>query len=653
MAKFLQPSLSGGELSPGMRGRVDLARYPVSLGKARNFITKPTGGGAKRPGTVFRGRVKFSNKMTRLVAFIYSTSVKYLLEMGDGYIRFWVDGVLLTNSQKQITGISTSNPTLVTSPSHGFSNGDQVVVSGVRGMTKVNNRTYTVINASTNTFQLQGFNGSMLDPYTGGGVVGRIVEVATPYINGMIADVRFTQSADVLYMVHGDVPPKELRRISAEQFEIRDFPFKRGPFRPANSNDAFVMAASAATGQITLNCNTDVFSVNMIGSLVYLEEQELRGVKPWASAEKNVPVGQLRRRDGKIYRAVSVPTNIGSEGTPYWVTGAQAPVHDSGRAFDGPQDVKSDGVNSYGVGVEWEFLHNVFGTMRIDSFINSKQVTGTVIERLPDSITGVVPTPSNTWNLTGNGVLKDFAIAGATATTNASYTVTIAGVPVQANPNYGPGDPNDEWCVASDSFLIDGRRALDVSPGDLLACYDSNAASPGINMLYVQANSSAMSECVRLVTASGASIVDARRCCVASDSFLIDGRRALDVSPGDLLACYDSNAASPGINMLYVQANSSAMSECVRLVTASGASIVASVTTPMTLRDGSCVNITDMQGLDALVCRDNKLAWEAVEVVEAVGVRQVSKISVRDQCYFAGETTAAFIATHNIEYQKR
>lgn len=586
MAKFLQPSLSGGELSPGMRGRVDLARYPVSLGKARNFITKPTGGGAKRPGTVFRGRVKFSNKMTRLVAFIYSTSVKYLLEMGDGYIRFWVDGVLLTNSQKQITGISTSNPTLVTSPSHGFSNGDQVVVSGVRGMTKVNNRTYTVINASTNTFQLQGFNGSMLDPYAGGGVVGRIVEVATPYINGMVADVRFTQSADVLYMVHGDVPPKELRRISAEQFEIRDFPFKRGPFRPANSNDAFVMAASAATGQITLTCNTDVFSVNMIGSLVYLEEQELRGVKPWASAEKKVEVGALRRRDGKIYRAVSIPTNIGSEGTPYWVTGAQAPVHDSGRAFDGPQDVKSDGVNSYGVGVEWEFLHNVFGTMRIDSFINSKQVTGTVIERLPDSITGVVPTPSNTWNLTGNGVLKDFAIAGATATTNASYTVTIAGVPVQANPNYGPGDPNDEWCVASDSFLIDGRRALDVSPGDLLDCYDNNAAVPGINRLSVQANSSAMSECVRLVTTSGASIV-------------------------------------------------------------------ASVTTPMTLRDGSCVNITDMQGRDALVCRGNKLAWEAVEVVDAVGVRQVSKISVRDQCYFAGETTAAFIATHNIEYQKR
>ena len=104
--KFLQPSLSGGEMSPGMRGRVDLARYAVSLGRSRNFITKPTGGGEKRPGTIVRGRTKYSNRPTRFIPFVYSTEVKYLIEAGDGYLRFWVGGALLTNLQATITEVS-------------------------------------------------------------------------------------------------------------------------------------------------------------------------------------------------------------------------------------------------------------------------------------------------------------------------------------------------------------------------------------------------------------------------------------------------------------------------------------------------------------------------------------------------------------------
>lgn len=439
MAKFPQPSLSAGELSPGMRGRVDMARYYIALGRARNFITKPTGGGAKRPGTIFRGRAKYGDRVTRLLPFIYSTEVKYLIEMGHQYFRFWVDGVLLTNATATITGVSNANPAVVTAPGHGFQNGNQVVIQGVRGMTRANGRTFAIAGVTTDTFQLVGLNTAADAAYLSGGTAGRVVEVPTPYTETHIPHVRFTQSADVLFLVHDIVPPQELRRTAADAFQLRAFTFKRGPFRNFNTDESAVMVTSGASGVVTVETNVDYFTNSMTGSLLYMEEKELRGVKPWASGEKNVPVGALRRSDSKVFRVASVPSSLGSMGTPFYLTGGTRPVHDVGRAFDGPQDVKDDGVNSYAVGVEWEFLHNTFGLVQISEFINAREVKAVVIERIPDSIVGTTPSPANTWTLSGNGSTTQFTISGATSPSYLDYKVTIGGTPTQANPAYPGG----------------------------------------------------------------------------------------------------------------------------------------------------------------------------------------------------------------------
>lgn len=439
MPKFLQPSLSGGELAPGLRGRVDMARYQISVQKARNFITKPTGGGSKRPGRYFRGRAKYSDRPTRFVPFVYSTIVKYLIEMGDGYFRFWVNGALLTNSTKTITNITQANPAVVTAAAHGFANGQQVAIGGVAGMTRLNSRTFAIANVTTDTFELVGADTSTYAAYLAGGTASRVVEVVTPYTGSLIHAVRYTQSADVLTLTHGQIPQQELRRLTAVNFELRPFPFKRGPFRPFNTDEALVMAASDVTGNVTVTTNVDTFTATMVDSLIYVEEKELRGVKPWASAEKNVPVGALRRSDSKVYRCVSIPSSIGSKGVPYWVAGGVRPVHDDGRAFDGPQDVKDDGVNSYGVGVEWEFLHNTFGIMKVTGYLTARSVEAVVIERLPDSIKGLAPSPAGSWTFSGDGTTVAFAITGATSTSRLDYQVTVNGEPVQPNPFYTGG----------------------------------------------------------------------------------------------------------------------------------------------------------------------------------------------------------------------
>lgn len=138
--------------------------------------------------------------------------------------------------------------------------------------------------------------------------------------------------------------------------------------------------------------------------------------------------------------------------------------------------------------------------------------------------------------------------------------------------------------------------------------------------------------------------------CVAADSFLPDGTSAGDLGVGQMLPCYNHRPDEPNIVHLRVQANRQADAECLRLVTASGATIVASTTTPMTLRNGASVLLPDMLHREALVYRrDGSFAWEPVVELQPAGVRRVAKISVSNQCYFAGETQDAFIATHNVQ----
>jgi Flp pilus assembly protein TadG len=72
---------------------------------------------------------------------------------------------------RNITGATRENPVKITSNSHGLSNGDRIRISGVGGMTVLNNKEYTVTSVTTNTFKLQGVDGtkSSYKSYTSGG----------------------------------------------------------------------------------------------------------------------------------------------------------------------------------------------------------------------------------------------------------------------------------------------------------------------------------------------------------------------------------------------------------------------------------------------------------------------------------------------------
>ena len=233
-------SFTAGELTPRLSARVDTTKYRAGARVIHNFIVMAHGGVRKRGGTQFIAPVK-SGAVPITREFLYNTEQVYLLEIGyvggAGYIRFFTNGGILTETGKAITGATKANPCVITATSHGFSNGDWVLITGMSGgMTQLNNRHFQVANQTTNTFELSGVNSSAYDTFSAGGTAARIVEVATPFADGEEAELSFAQSADVLYIAHEAHPIYKLSRTSATVWTLTVADIKNGPFRRINSD---------------------------------------------------------------------------------------------------------------------------------------------------------------------------------------------------------------------------------------------------------------------------------------------------------------------------------------------------------------------------------------------------------------------------------
>ena len=201
MGSFEQRSFTGGELSPELYARSDQVKYGSGARTLRNFFVKKSGGAASRPGTTFVGEVSDSTKKVRLIPFFFNTDQTHMLEFGNLYMRVITAGAHETESAKTITGITKADPAVVTISSHGYSNGDEVFITGVVGMTQVNNRNFKVTNLGANTFSLQLMDGSTdlestgFTTYTSAGTAAKIFEIATPYVTADLPSIKFIQSA--------------------------------------------------------------------------------------------------------------------------------------------------------------------------------------------------------------------------------------------------------------------------------------------------------------------------------------------------------------------------------------------------------------------------------------------------------------------------
>jgi hypothetical protein len=68
-----------------------------------------------------------------------------------------------------ITGATAANPVVITSNNHGLQTGDKASITGVVGMTQINNLTFTVTRVDANTYSLNGIDGTGYTAYSSGG----------------------------------------------------------------------------------------------------------------------------------------------------------------------------------------------------------------------------------------------------------------------------------------------------------------------------------------------------------------------------------------------------------------------------------------------------------------------------------------------------
>lgn len=201
-------------------------------------------------------------------------------------------------------------------------------------------------------------------------------EIASPYVAADLFDsknifrINFTQSADVIYMVHPEYKPRKLKRNSNSNWTIEtvdpDFP----PIDSLNTTTTTVYA-SATTGSVTLTASTGIFVSSDVGADFYIETNPDITTARW---EVDTPYSQndIIRSGGNYYKGVTLTD--GSTWTGTSNSGTVTPSHIEGTQSDGK--------------IDWEYLHSGYGYAEITAFTSSTVVTATVKSTLPDNAVG-------------------------------------------------------------------------------------------------------------------------------------------------------------------------------------------------------------------------------------------------------------------------
>lgn len=392
-------NLTGGELSPRLDGRVDIAKHKAGCKVLENFIVQVHGGVRKREGSRFIAPTKAPDDDVVFRPFQYSTEQSYMLMFGPGYVWFFKDRALITGDPVDITDATTAASTTITAAAHGFSNGDSVIIQGVVGMTELNNRIYTVSNVTTNTFRI-GTDTRDYEAYVSDGTVAKVIELTTDYTADEIKVLDTAQSADVMYLVEKNHVLRTLNRNSHTDWTLEEPDITTGPFRTLNADRDNVISVSgfstSATAYgtyevgttMTLTAVNDTFDAGMVGALFRLnEEGGQSGITgpPLGDTNKSPTAGDMYTYAGNVY---GVGTTSGHTWGPY----TRVPEHTSGT-------VKVIGDRSgaaFGsVYFTADFLHPTYCIVRITAYTSAKVVTAEIVRyQLPLS---VVSTGTSYW----------------------------------------------------------------------------------------------------------------------------------------------------------------------------------------------------------------------------------------------------------------
>ena len=77
---------------------------------------------------------------------------------------------------------------------------------------------------------------------------GSAVEIATPYLTAELFDIKFAQSADVMYIVHPNHAARKLSRTSHINWTLTEIDFTKGPMQDPNTTTTTLNPGQTAVG---------------------------------------------------------------------------------------------------------------------------------------------------------------------------------------------------------------------------------------------------------------------------------------------------------------------------------------------------------------------------------------------------------------------
>lgn len=224
MARFnpMMQSFVAGEWSPRLDGRDDLEQYYQSLRQSENGIALPHGGWQRRGGSVFVAEVRDSTEAARLIPFVFSVDISYIIVANDGFFRYFSDNVAVDSAGA-------------------FADG-----------------------------------GLFAD---GGGFadLGVPIEDASPYTAAQLPDLQWAQTGDILYLVHPSHPLNTLSRTSVSTFALAKVVFQDGkaPLLATNTSDLTITATVVSGDTYTLTASAllwDFTDGTDVGRAVWIDD---------------------------------------------------------------------------------------------------------------------------------------------------------------------------------------------------------------------------------------------------------------------------------------------------------------------------------------------------------------------------------------------
>ena len=119
--------------------------------------------------------------------------------------------------------------------------------------------------STTQTYMLE-FGNQYIRFYKDNGQIlsgGSAYEISSPYLEAELFDIKFAQSADVMYICHPNHPVQKLSRTGHTSWTLADVVFTNGPFMDHNIETTTMTAShtnAGQTGTLTLSSTTGVNS---------------------------------------------------------------------------------------------------------------------------------------------------------------------------------------------------------------------------------------------------------------------------------------------------------------------------------------------------------------------------------------------------------